>query len=128
MSVQSQKLFVGLSIAFAVVTLIITLVFFGWWALKERVAFGDQPFDPALWMSPRADHPCERGDMARDIRSRLLVSGMSKTDVTMRLGRPTWDDDTQIEYDLGTCALDMYGLRLYFDPNERLVHTTITRR
>jgi hypothetical protein len=124
---QPQKLLTGLAIGFAVMTLIITIVFFSWWIFKERVMFDDQPFDAVRWMNPEPSHACERGDMVLDVKRRLLRPGMSKADVMVQLGRPTWEDATQIEYDLGVCLWVVHGLRLYFDPSERLTHTAIVQ-
>lgn len=127
MDQQPQKLLTGLAIAFAVVTLIITLVFFSWWIFKEHVMFDDQPFDPVRWMNPAPSHACERGDMVLDVKQRLLRPGMTKSEVMVQLGRPTWEDAHQIEYDLGVCLWVVHGLRLYFDPLERLTHTAIVQ-
>lgn len=127
MSQEPQKLLAGLAIAFAVITLVITIVFFSWWIFKERVMFDDQPFDAVRWMNPEPDHPCERGDMVLDVKRRLLRPGMTKADVMVQLGRPTWEDAAQIEYDLGVCLWVVHGLRLYFDPSERLTHTAIVQ-
>jgi hypothetical protein len=124
---KPQKLLTGLAIAFAVFTLLVTIVFFGWWAFKERLVFGDEPFDPVVWMNPEPAHTCERGDMVLDIKRRLLKPGMTKSEVMMQLGRPTWEDPTQIEYDLGVCLWVVHGLRLYFDQQERLVHSAIVQ-
>jgi hypothetical protein len=45
----------------------------------------------------------------------------------MQLGRPSWEESTQIEYDLGVCLWVVHGLRLYFDPQERLMHSAIVQ-
>ena len=68
-----------------------------------------------------------RGEMALDIRDRLLQPGMSKTEVTALLGRPSWEEGGEIEYDLGVCLWVVHGLRLYFDPQERLTHSIIAQ-
>ena len=127
MDEQPQKLLTGLAIAFAVFTLLVTIVFFGWWMFKERLVFDDQTFDAVRWMNPEPEHPCERGNMVLDVKRRLLKPGMSKSDVMVQLGRPTWEDATQIEYDLGMCLWVVHGLRLYFDPQERLMHAAIVQ-
>ena len=62
-----------------------------------------------------------------DIQHRLLKRGMSKSEVTVLLGRPTWEESNQFEYDLGVCLWVVHGLRLYFDTSDRLVHTAITQ-
>ncbi len=125
---QPQKLLLILAGAFAVFTVLVTIVFFSWWAMRERLSFGDQPFDPVRWMAPiDTAHPCTRGDMVRDVKQRLLHRGMSKTEIMVLLGRPAWEDEAQIEYDLGFCHGDVHGLRLYFDQQERLVHSAIAQ-
>ena len=124
---QPQKLLTGLAVAFAVFTLLVTIAFFGWWMFKEQLVFADQTFDAVRWMNPEPAHPCERGDMVLDVKRRLLRPGMSKSDVMVQLGRPTWEDATQIEYDLGMCLWVVHGLRLYFDPQERLMHMAIVQ-
>jgi hypothetical protein len=126
---KPQNLIGMFALAFAVITLLITLVFFGWWAMRERFVFGDDPYDPVRWMTPEnaRNHPCDRGDMVLDIRNRLLKPGMAKSEVTMLLGRPAWEEGQQIEYELGICLWVVHGLRLYFDPQERLVHSAIVQ-
>ena len=127
MAQNPQRLLTGLAVAFAVFTLVVTIVFFSWWAFKERLVFGDETYDPVRWMNPEPAHPCERGDMVLDVQRRLLRPGMTKSEVTMQLGRPSWEDASQIEYDLGVCLWVVHGLRLYFDPQERLMHTAIVQ-
>jgi hypothetical protein len=126
---QPRNLIGVLALVFAVITLLITLVFFGWWAMKDRFVFGDQPYDPVRWMAPENawKTPCERGDMVLDIRNRLLRPGMAKSDVTTLLGRPAWEEGQQAEYELGVCLWVVHGLRLYFDPQDRLVHSAIVQ-
>lgn len=127
MADKPQKLLTALSLVFAGFAVLVTVVFFGWWAMKERLVFGDEPYDPVRWMAATPAHPCERGDMVLDIKRRLLKPGMSKSEVTMLLGRPSWEESGQIEYDLGVCLWDVHGLRLYFDGQERLVHSAIAQ-
>jgi len=117
------------AIAFAVVTVLITVLFFGWWAMKDRLVFGHDTFDPVRWMAPPAQQTseCQRGDMVLDVRQRLLQPGMNKAAVTTLLGRPAWEEADQIEYDLGVCLWVVHGLRLYFDPQDRLVHSAIVQ-
>jgi hypothetical protein len=118
------------AVALAEVTLLITVTFFAWWAKKEQLVFGQQRFDLMRWVeSPLNKHrrACQRGEMALDIRDRLLQPGMSKTEVTALLGRPSWEEGGEIEYDLGVCLWVVHGLRLYFDPQERLTHSTIAQ-
>jgi outer membrane protein assembly factor BamE (lipoprotein component of BamABCDE complex) len=115
------------AVAFCAVTILITVVFFGWWAMKDRLVFGDDRFDTVRWMAPASTQasPCQRGDMVLDVRQRLLKPGMLKSEVTMLLGRPAWEESDQIEYDLGVCLWVVHGLRLYFDQQDRLMHTAI---
>lgn len=124
---SSLKLLKWLAVAFLVVTVLITVIFFGWWSMRERFVFDDQPFDPVRWMAQPMENtpPCDRGDMVRDVQNRLLQRGMSKSQVTMMLGRPAWEDGNQIEYELGVCLWVVHGLRLYFDEQGRLLHTAI---
>lgn len=111
---------------FAAFTLLLTLVFFSWWSMKERFIFGDNTFDPVTWMAAADQHDtCERGDMVLDVQQRMLQRGMDKSHVTVMLGRPTWEDHNQYEYELGKCLWIIHGLRLYFDDNGRLVHSAI---
>lgn len=118
-----------IALAFVVLTVLITVVFFGWWAMKEHFVFGHERFDPVRWMAPPAEqaHECQRGDMVLDVRQRLLKPGMGKSEVTMLLGRPAWEEANQIEYDLGICLFVVHGLRLYFDPQDRLAHSAIVQ-
>lgn len=115
-----------LAIGFAVFTLMVTIVFFGWWVLKDNFLFGHDVFDQARWMMPSSnEHPCDRGDMVLDLQKHLLKPGMSKREITMLLGRPAWEEPNQFEYELGMCQWAVHGLRLYFDRDERLTHTAI---
>jgi len=118
-----------ISMAFFVIAVLITVVFFGWWSMKERFIFGHDAFDQVRWITPPSAQtpPCDRGDMVLDIQHRLLKRGMSKSEVTVLLGRPTWEESNQFEYDLGVCLWVVHGLRLYFDTSDRLVHTAITQ-
>ncbi|HQR51360.1 MAG TPA: hypothetical protein PKW44_06965 [Methylophilaceae bacterium] len=117
------------ALAFAAVTVLITVVFFGWWAMKEHFVFGHDRYDPVRWMAPmtRQSYECQRGDMVLDVRQRLLQPGMRKSEVTTLLGRPSWEETGQFEYDLGVCLWVVHGLRLYFDPQDRLVHSAIVQ-
>jgi outer membrane protein assembly factor BamE (lipoprotein component of BamABCDE complex) len=129
MSLKPQQLLTLLALAFAGFTLLVTLVFFGWWAFKEHFTFGDQPFDPVRWMAPAAEQhsTCARGDMVLDIQHRLLQPGMPKSAVTTLLGRPAWEDQRQLEYELGICLWVVHGLRLYFDGDGHLTHSAIVQ-
>lgn len=128
MSSKPHQLLTWLSAGFGVITLLITLVFFGWWAMKEHFVFGHAAYDPVRWMTPeRQPSACARGDMVHDIRDRLLRPGMTRAEVTTLLGRPNWEDTTQFEYELGVCMWVVHGLRLYFNDEGRLVHAAIVQ-
>jgi hypothetical protein len=117
-----------LAIGFAIFTLIVTVIFFGWWAMKDHFMFGHDRFDQVRWMTPASqDKPCDRGDMVLDLQQHLLKPGMTKRDVAMLLGRPAWEDAAETEYELGVCQWVVHGLRLYFDADERLLHTAIVQ-
>jgi hypothetical protein len=113
----------------AILVFIISLMFFGWWAMKDYFVFGDSRFDQVRWITaqPTAEEPCYRGDMAFDLKQRLLLRGMPMTTATILLGRPTWEDYGQIEYELGNCLWREHGLRLYFDENDRLIRSRIVQ-
>lgn len=109
-------------------TVLVTVVFFGWWSMKERFVFGHETFDQVRWMTPAtSERPCDRGDMVLDLQQHLLTPGMNRTEVMRLLGRPAWEDPAQIEYELGVCLWVVHGLRLYFDPDGRLTHSTIVQ-
>jgi hypothetical protein len=116
-----------ISLGFAAITLAITLVFFGWWSMREQFVFDDQPFEQTRWMAQASAKtpPCDRGDMVRDLQKRLLKRGMSKSQATILLGRPNWEEGNQFEYELGVCLWVVHGLRLYFDDQGLLTHTSI---
>lgn len=113
----------------AILVFIISVMFFGWWAMKDYVVFGDSRFDQVRWITsqPSVEQPCYRGDMAFDLKQRVLMRGMPLQTATILLGRPTWEDMGQIEYDLGSCLWREHGLRLYFDENDRLIRSRIVQ-
>ena len=118
-----------LCVALSLITLLITIVFFGWWAMKDYLVFGDDRFDQVRWITavPTADNRCHRGDMAHDLQSRLLLKGMPRSFALVMLGRPDWEDYNQIEYDLGHCLWDTHGLRLYFNNDDKLIQSRIVQ-
>jgi hypothetical protein len=118
-----------LSFGFAAFTVIVTIVFFGWWAMKDRLVFGGEEFDRVRWATavPTAEERCYRGDMANDLKQRVLARGMPRNATMMLLGRPDWEDANQTEYDLGHCLWDTHGLRLYFNDRNQLVYTRIVQ-
>ncbi len=115
------------ALTFLIVTVLITLVFFAWWGMRERFVFDDQPFSQVRWMAPHSENSplCDRGDMVRDLKNRLLKQGMGKNQVTMLLGRPDWEEPHQLEYELGICLWVVHGLRLYFNDQDHLISTAI---
>ena len=123
-----MKLINWLSIAFAAFTLLLTIVFFGWWAMKDRVVFGHDQFDQVKWMQSAAsiEKECKRGDMAYDLQQRILLKGSPKEAVTVLLGRPSYEDAASVEYDLGKCMHVYHGLLIYFDDNNHLVNSRIS--
>lgn len=129
MTDQSSRTLTLLAAAFGIFTVLVTVVFFGWWSMKERLVFGHDSYDPVRWMAPPSEKtpPCDRGDMVLDVQQHLLKPGMRKAEVTVLLGRPAWEDTDQIEYELGVCLWVVHGLRLYFDPDGRLVHSAIVQ-
>ncbi len=116
------------SIGLAVLTLIITIVFFSWWSMKEPIVFGGDKFNQQKWMQAKAtiDNDCKRGDMAYHLKENILIRGAHRDAVNALLGRPSYEDDTIIEYDLGKCMHVYHGLRIYFDANNHLLHSKIT--
>ena len=123
-----MKLINGLSIALAVFTLILTIVFFGWWIMKDSVVFGSEKFDQVKWMQSAATitTECKRGDMAYDLQKNILARGSSKEAVAVLLGRPSFEDGPAVEYDLGKCMHVYHGLLIFFDENNRLLNSRIS--
>jgi len=125
----SMRILKILSFGFAAFTVILTIVFFGWWAMKDSLVFGGEEFDRVRWATaaPTAEERCYRGDMANDLKQRVLARGMPRGATMMLLGRPDWEDANQTEYDLGHCLWDTHGLRLYFNEQDLLVYTRIVQ-
>jgi hypothetical protein len=122
-----MKLINWLAIAFAAFTVVLTIVFFSWWAMKDSIVFGNEKFDQVKWMEHAAtiETECKRGDMAYDLQQRVLSRGLPKKAVTMILGRPSYEDVASVEYDLGKCMHVYHGLLIFFDENNRLVNSRI---
>lgn len=123
-----MKLINWASIALAAFTVVLTIVFFTWWAMKDSVVFGNEKFDQVKWMQDAAtiQTECKRGDMAYDLQQRVLARGVPRQAVMALLGRPSYEDNTTIEYDLGKCMHVYHGLRIFFDENNRLLHSRIS--
>jgi hypothetical protein len=118
-----------LCVALSLITVLITIIFFGWWATKDYWVFGDERFDQVRWITavPTTEQRCYRGDMAHDLQSRLLLKGMPRQFALAMLGRPDWEEHNQIEYDLGHCLWDTHGLRLYFNDEGNLIQSRIVQ-
>ncbi|MEO7343719.1 MAG: hypothetical protein ABIU85_02685 [Methylotenera sp.] len=123
-----MKLINWASIALAIFTVLLTIVFFTWWAMKDSVVFGNEKFDQVAWMQSVAtiETECKRGDMAYHLQQQILVKGTQKDAVKALLGRPSYEDSNAIEYDLGKCMHVYHGLRVFFDENNRLMHSRIS--
>lgn len=117
------------TVAFAVFSVLVTLAFFTWWAMKDQFVFGGQPFNQVEWVTakPTPDSRCFRGEMALDIQQSVLKRGMTRQQTTLLLGRPNWEDATTSEYDLGYCLWDTHGLVLFFDATQHLSHSRIAQ-
>jgi hypothetical protein len=123
-----MKLIKWLTIVFSGFTLILTIVFFGWWAMKDSIEFGNEKFDQVKWMQGASTitTECKRGDMAYDLQQHVLFKGLSKEAVAVMLGRPSYEDATSVEYDLGKCMHVYHGLLIFFDADNRLVNSRIS--
>jgi len=123
-----MKLINWLSIALAAFTVVLTVVFFSWWAMKDSIVFGNEKFDQVKWMEHAAsiETECKRGDMAYDLQHRVLGRGLPKEAVALILGRPSYEDAVSVEYDLGKCMHVYHGLLIFFDENNRLVNSRIS--
>ncbi|WP_240031982.1 hypothetical protein [Pseudomethylobacillus aquaticus] len=117
------------SVISALIAVLITIAFFSWWAMKDWWVFGDRPFDQVQWITaqPSDAQRCYRGAMAYDLKTRVLRPGIPREMVTAILGRPTWEDFQQIEYDLGHCLWDTHGLSLQFNAENRLIRARIVQ-
>ena len=123
-----MKLIHWLSIAFAAFTVVLTIVFFGWWAMKDSFVFGSEKFDQVKWMQSSAtiEKECKRGDMAYDLKQHVLARGTPRSAVSVLLGRPSYEDANSAEYDLGKCMHVYHGLLIFFDENNRLINSRIS--
>lgn len=116
------------ALIFTVVTILITVVFFGWWTMKDSLVFGNDKFDQVKWiqLAPNVKNECKRGDMAYDLQKNVLVRGLKRESVTAMLGRPSYEEGHAMEYDLGKCMHVYHGLLVYFDQNDRLINSRIS--
>ncbi len=116
------------TIAFTVFTLILTVVFFTWWMFKDKFVFNGEKFDQVKWiqLAVNTKNECKRGDMAYDLQQNILTRGVQREAVTALLGRPAFEEENAIEYDLGKCMHVYHGLLIYFDQNNRLINSRIS--
>jgi len=123
-----MKLINWATIIFAGFTVLLTIVFFVWWMMKDSLVFGSDKFDQVKWMQSAAtiETDCKRGDMAYDLQQNVLSKGAAKDAVGVLLGRPSFEDGNSIEYDLGKCMHVYHGLLLFFDENNRLINSRIS--
>ncbi len=118
------------TIVFSIFTLLLTIVFFAWWAMEDKLVFGSEKFDQIKWMqaAQTVATECKRGDMAYDLQQHVLLRGFPREKVSLLLGRPTYEDNNSVAYDLGRCMYIYHNLRLFFDENGRLVLSRILTR
>ncbi len=116
------------TISFTVFTILLTIVFFVWWTMKDSIVFGSEKFDQVKWMQSAAtiETECKRGDMAYDLQKNILAVGSPKEAIAVLLGRPSYEDTNSVEYDLGKCMHVYHGLLIYFDKNNRLTNSRIS--
>lgn len=116
------------TIAFTIVTVLVTIAFFAWWMMKDSLMFGSDKFDQVKWMQSAVsiETECKRGDMAYDLTRNVLGKGTAKSAVGVLLGRPSYEDSYSMEYDLGKCMHVYHGLLIYFDENNRLINSRIS--
>ena len=116
------------SIVLAVITLLITIVFFSWWMFKDQLMFGGDKFNQIKWMQSVStiNSECKRGDMAYDLQKNILSKGVNREAVMVLLGRPSYEEKNAIEYDLGKCMFVYHGLLVFFDDNNNLVQSRIS--
>lgn len=123
-----MKLIKFSALVLAVFTVALTIVFFIWWMFKDEAVFGAEKFDQTRWMelATSVQKDCRRGDMAYDLKNKILIRGAKKEAVMALLGRPSLEDANALEYDLGKCMHVYHALRIYFDAQGRLTHSQIS--
>jgi len=116
------------TIVFTAFTVLLTIVFFSWWAMKDSLVFGSEKFDQVKWMQAEAnlEKECKRGDMAYDLQQHILTKGTPKAAIGILLGRPSYEDVNSMEYDLGQCMHVYHGLLIFFDENNNLINSRIS--
>lgn len=123
-----MKLIKYATAALVVFTILLTIVFFIWWAFKDKFVFNGEKFDQAKWiqLATSTKNECKRGDMAYDLQQNILSKGVQREAVTALLGRPAFEEKNAIEYDLGKCMHVYHGLLIFFDENNRLINSRIS--
>ncbi|MDZ4142188.1 MAG: hypothetical protein U1C48_09310 [Methylotenera sp.] len=123
-----MKLMKWAALALAAFTVLLTIIFFIWWAMKDSIMFGSEKFDQIKWMQSVAtiETDCKRGDMAYDLQKNILARGSARTAVSVLLGRASYEDEYSMEYDLGKCMHVYHGLLIFFDKNDRLINSRIS--
>ncbi len=123
-----MKLIKYATAALVIFTVLLTIVFFIWWAFKDQFVFNGEPFDQAKWiqLATSTKNECKRGDMAYDLQQNILTRGVPREAVTALLGRPAFEEKNAIEYDLGKCMHVYHGLLIFFDENNRLINSRIS--
>jgi hypothetical protein len=123
-----MKLIKYATAALVIFTVLLTIVFFTWWAFKEQFVFNGEPFDQVKWiqLAQNTKNECKRGDMAYDLQQNILTNGVQREAVTALLGRPAFEEKNAIEYDLGKCMHVYHGLLIFFDENNRMISSRIS--
>ena len=98
--------------------------------------FDDLGFDRTAWLKNTGNHDSKnpRGQMAQDLRDRVLRKGMTKEEVSRLLGKPDWWGGTPppkdvLEYNLGNwawCPICPDVLDVHLDKTGRLTRVEIT--
>ena len=114
-----------LSIAGMALTLLVTIVFFGWWSMEERIEFGKSKFNQVAWIQADVSNTCQRGEMAYHLQQKGLPPGLPRAAVAVLLGRPSYEDGISMQYDLGKCLDAYHGLFIFFDRQDRLIKSSI---
>jgi len=102
---------------------------FNWWT--HGGVFSTARFDQTQWLAKvpeQLDSTCYRGNMAYDIRDRVLRSGMAAQQVLGLLGRPDFHSPAEFRYVLGMCSglgFDYDDLHVFFNPQGRVERVQI---
>jgi hypothetical protein len=120
--------------ALIIITAVVVVAFVGWqyWLLNGGV-FRTSSFNEVEWKSLKrksGDFSCYRGGMAHDIKTNILRTGLTKTEVERLLGEPDFNRIDVHEYFLGTCSgfqIDFDTLDVQFDSEGRLVKVQVVQ-